>query len=108
MPDGQLTGSAYEVLEEYDVDGAEYEELEDDVYEELDPLCIQVPSPCAIVPDGQLAGSEYEVLEEEYDVAGAEYDVLEEYEELELLCIHVPSPCAIVPDGQFAASTCAV
>ena len=44
MPDGQFAGSEYELLEEYDVDGAEYEELEDDEYEEPELLCIQVPS----------------------------------------------------------------
>ena len=45
MPDGQFAGAEYELPEEYDVVGAEYEELEDDVYEELELLCIQVPSP---------------------------------------------------------------
>ena len=51
MPDGQFAGAEYELLEEYDcagaeydVDGAEYEELEDDEYEEPELLCIQVPS----------------------------------------------------------------
>ena len=62
------------MLEECDVDGAEYVVLE----EWLDPVCIHVPSGCAVVPDGQFTGSAEYVVLEECDVEGAEYVVLEE------------------------------
>jgi hypothetical protein len=53
VPDGQFTGSIDIDGDEKDVAGSEYVVLEENV----DSVCIHVPSDCAVVPDGQFTGA---------------------------------------------------